>query len=154
MTSITYRNVFESFLGKVEDYDFVNMSIDDIYEILTDYLHSVVSQPYVRRLFASIALDDQVQDIEFTMSHPVDPDADTDFVVEMLAKGVVVEWLKPQVRGSKLNVKQVFGTKEEKFFSQAQHISEIRGLLEDTENELRKMIRDRGYINNGYVDGV
>ena len=44
MTSITYRNVFESFLGKVEDYDFVNMNIDDIYEILTDYLHSVVSQ--------------------------------------------------------------------------------------------------------------
>ena len=88
------------------------------------------------------------------MSYPVAPDADTDFVVEMLAKGVVVEWLKPQVRGSKLNVKQVFGTKEEKFFSQAQHISEIRGLLEDTENELRKMIRDRGYINNGYVDGV
>lgn len=154
MTSITYENVFESFLGKVEDYDFVKMSIDDAYEILTDYLHSVVSQPYVRRLFASLTLDDQVQDIEFEMSYPLDPNYDTDFVIEVLAKGVLVEWLKPQVRGSKLNLKQVFGTKEEKFFSQAQHVSEIRGLLNDTEIELRKLIRDRGYINNEYIDGV
>lgn len=153
MTSITYENVFESFLGKIKDYDFVNMNIDDVHGILTEYLHSVVSKPYVRRLFASIVLDDQVQDIEFTMSHPVDPDADTDFVIEMLAKGVVVEWLKPQVR-SKLNTIQMLGTKEEKFFSQAQHLTTLRELLTDTENEFRKEIRDRGYINNGYVDGV
>lgn len=153
MTSITYENVFESFLGKIKDYDFVNMNIDDVYGILTEYLHSVVSKPYVRRLFASIALDDQVHDIEFTMSYPVDPDADTDFVIEMLAKGVVVEWLKPQVR-SKLNIIQMLGTKEEKFFSQALHITALRELLKDTDNEFRKEIRDRGYINNGYVDGV
>ena len=153
MTSITYKDVFESFLDKVTDFDFVDINIDDAYELFASHLHAVVAQPYVRRLFSSITLDDKVQDIDFEMSYPTDVNADTDFVIEVLARGVVVEWLKPQVR-SKVNVAQFFGTKEERFFSQANHLAEARALLSDVEAELRKLIRDRGYISNGYVNGT
>lgn len=153
MSSIAYTTVFEAFLGKVSDYDFVTISETDLNELLVEKLHAVLSQSYIRRLFSSLTLDDSASSITFTMDQSVDEGADTDFVVEILAKGIVVEWLKPLVR-SKVNVAQMFGTKEQKFYSQSSHLSEIRALLEDTELELRKEIRDRGYISNGYLDAT
>lgn len=151
MSSITYQSVFEAFLGKVSDFDFVTLDENVVNEVLTEKLHTVVASSYIRRLFSSITLDDGAQEITYLIDTSVDEISDYEFVKEILAKGLVIEWLKPQVR-SKVNISQFFATKEQKMFSQAQHLSEIRGLLEDTELELRKEIRDRGYIHNGYVD--
>ena len=36
-------------------------------------------------------------------------------------------------------------------YSQSNHLAEIRGLLEDAELDLRRTIRDRGYIYNSYL---
>jgi len=153
MSSITYDEVFGAFLGKITDFDFVKFEEEDVYALMGDWLRSTIATSYVRRLFSAITLDDENKNIDFTMLDVVDENADIDFVREILAKGMVIAWLKPQVR-SKLNISQFFATKEQKMFSQANHLEEIRALLEDTELELRKEIRDRGYINNGYLDAT
>ena len=152
MASLSYDEIFSDFLGSVTDYDLASIDIDDMYGLMTEYLHKALSQSYVRRLFASVNFDDVVQNLTFEMDNNVDDAADLDFVKYILSKGMVVEWLKPQVR-SKVNIAQFFGGKEEKWFSQAQHLSELRGLLEDTQLEMRKAIRDRGYIYNPYLEG-
>lgn len=152
MASLSYDEIFSDFLGSVTDYDLASIDIDDMYGLMTEYLHKALSQSYVRRLFASVNFDDVVQNLTFEMDNSVDDAADLDFVKYILSKGMVVEWLKPQVR-SKVNIAQFFGGKEEKWFSQAQHLSELRGLLEDTQLEMRKAIRDRGYIYNPYLEG-
>ena len=150
MASLSYDEIFSDFLGSVTDYGLASIDIDDMYGLMTEYLHKTLSLSYVRRLFSSISLDDTVQEFSFAVINAVDDDADVDFVKSILSKGMVVEWLKPQVR-SKLNIAQMFGGKEQKFYAQSNHLSELRGLLEDTKLEMRKEIRDRGYIYNPYL---
>ena len=150
MASLSYDEIFSDFLGSVTDYGLASIDIDDMYGLMTEYLHKTLSLSYVRRLFSSVSFDDTIQVVTFEVINIVDEVADIDFVRSILSKGMVVEWLKPQVR-SKLNVAQMFGGKEQKFYAQSNHLSELRGLLEDVQLELRKEIRDRGYIYNPYL---
>ena len=152
MASLSYDEIFSDFLGSVTDYDLASISLDDMYGLMTEYLHKALSQTYVRRLFSTVEFDDTLQILSFEMANVVDEAADLDFTRYILSKGMVIEWLKPLVR-SKTNIAQMFSGKEEKFYSQAQHLSELRGLLDDTKAELRKTIRDRGYIYNPYLEG-
>ena len=150
MASLSYDEIFSDFLGSVTDYELASIDIDDMYGLMTEYLHKTLSLSYVRRLFSSLNLDDTIQEMSFEVVNSVDDAADLDFIKYILSKGMVVEWLKPQVR-SKLNIAQFFGGKEQKFYAQSNHLSELRGLLEDTQLEMRKAIRDRGYIYNPYL---
>ena len=150
MTSLSYDEVFDDFLGRVADFDFSTMDESTANYLMAEYLQKVVSRPYIRRLFNSINTDQEIHLLEFEMVDVVDEDADLEFVKTILSKGMVVEWLEPQVR-TKVNIAQFFGGKEQKYYSQSNHISELRGLLEDTEKELKAEIRDRGYIYNAYL---
>ena len=151
MTSLSYEEIFSYFLGSVTDYDIAKLDMSSAYQLMAEYLHKALAKTYCRRLFSSISLDDEVQTISFEMASVVDDEADLEFVKNILSKSMVIEWLEPQVR-SKVNVAQFFGAKEQKMFSQATHLSELRGLLADTENEVRKLIRDRGYVYNSYLE--
>lgn len=150
MTSLSYDEVFNDFLGRIADYDFSKMDESTANYLMSEYLQKVLSRPYIRRLFSSISYDKEIHLIEFEMAKVVDEDADLEFVKTILSKGMVVEWLEPQVR-NRVNIAQFFGGKEQKYYSQSNHISELRALLEDTEIELRREIRDRGYIYNSYL---
>ena len=150
MTSLSYDEVFNDFLGRIADYDFSKMDESTANYLMSEYLQKVLSRPYIRRLFSSISYDKEIHLIEFGMAKVVDEDADLEFVKTILSKGMVVEWLEPQVR-NRVNIAQFFGGKEQKYYSQSNHISELRALLEDTEIELRREIRDRGYIYNSYL---
>lgn len=151
MTSIKYDEIFSYFLGEITDYGLAAMNISDAYELMAEYLHKSISIPYVRRLFSSISAYDNVQFVEYEMNFENSENEDKDFVTIILSKAMLIQWLEPQVR-SKVNIAQFLGGKEQSMYSQANHISELRGMLEDTQLELRKMIRDRGYINNEYLE--
>ena len=153
MTSLSYDEVFDGFLEEMGDFDFSNMDESTANYLMSEYLQKVLSRPYIRRLFSSISYDKEIHLIEFEMADVVDEDADLEFVKTILSKGMVVEWLKPQVR-NKVNTAQFFGGKEQEWFSQASHLKELRGLLEDTEISLRGEIRDRGYIYNPYLEST
>jgi hypothetical protein len=49
---------------------------------------------------------------------------------------------------------QVFGGREQKWFSQSQDLNELQNLLENAESEVRNLIRDRGFIWNSYLNNV
>lgn len=118
------------------------------------WLHSVMSKPYTRKIFTQLTYDDEILSLTYELKNVLDKNNDDiDFVLELFAVGMVIEWLEPQVK-SVLNTKQFFGGKEEKFYAQSTHINELRGLLKDTKLEYHKMIRDRGYILNSYINGV
>jgi hypothetical protein len=153
MTSLSYDEVFDDFLGRVADYDFSIMDESTANYLMSEYLQKVLARPYIRRLFSSVSADKEIHLIQFEVAEKVDDDADLEFVKTILSKGMVVEWLEPQVK-NKVNISQFFGGKEQKFYSQSNHIAELRGLLEDTERELRGEIRDRGYIYNPYLENT
>ena len=140
----TFEDIFSRFYLRVEDYKIPGLNEEVVTEILGGYMRSVVSKPFVRRLFSSINLDTDVEEIEYTMREPWDDGSDQDFVEELLALGMVSEWLSPRYH-STLNTSQFFSNKEQSWYSQANHMSELKAMYEKSQIDLRKYIRDRGY---------
>ena len=152
MTSLDYNKIYSRLFGRIEAYDFIELPTDDLNEFLCNWLHSASANPYVRKLFTTFNLDDEIQTMTYEMKHSVDEFADEDFIIDVISLGMVVTWLEPKVNSIN-NIAQMFGSKEEKFYSQSQHLSELRGLINDSKKTQRRMIADRGYVWNSYLGG-
>ena len=148
MTSLKLDDVYSSFLDKVTDFDIGNYEEDVQKELLIGYLKGALGIPYLRAIFTTITIDDYEETINYTLK--TEDGCDEQFIIELLSKGMVIKWLEPQVK-SKVNIAQMFGGKEQRFFSQATHLGEIKDLLENERIELNKLIRDRGSIYNPYL---
>lgn len=149
MTS-EYDGIYSRFLLRVTDYEFSGFSEHLAKEMMNGWMKATLSRPYVRRLFSSLTVDDDGEMVEFELKNPIDDASDQDFVEEIIAEGMVVQWLTPKVQ-SVLNVSQIFTNSEQEFYSQSAHLKEIKSLLDSTKANLRKLIRDRGYFYNSYL---
>lgn len=137
-------DVFTRFYLRVEDYKIAGMDEQIANEMLSGYLRQTISKPFIRRLFSAISYDEDVGEIEYTMRESWDDDADRDFVEEALAMGMVYQWLSTQYHTVR-NTVQMFSNKEQAFFSQANHMTELREMYNRANTDFRKFIRDRSY---------
>lgn len=154
MASLSYDDIYSRVLDKITDYDFLNLTDSEIYGNLTRKMKIALSKPYLRRLLSSVVYDDDIQVLNYTLSYPTaDEEADNDFVCEAIALGVVVAWLEPKVKTTNLIHQQFTSSKESKWYNQRDHLSELRALLKSCKYEQQSLIRDKGFINNSYVDG-
>lgn len=151
MASIDYSVIYSRFYTKVGAYDFLDLSDTQVNDFLCNWLHSSVSKPYIRELFSALSLDDDIMRLTYEMTYPFE-EGDDEFVIEVLAQGIAIEWMTPKVR-SALNTTNFFGSKEEKVFSPAAHLKTLQDVLTVMKREQRRMIADRGYIRNRYTDG-
>lgn len=149
MTS-DYEDIYSRFYLRVEDYNIVGLEKKLVENMMNGWMKSVLSKPYVRRLFATLDNDEDVEEIDYELKFPVSDEEDQDFVEELIATGMTVEWLRPKYN-STLLTSQFFSNSEQKFYSQANHMTELKDMYHRAENDLRKLIRDRGYINNQYL---
>lgn len=145
---LPYETVFSRTRGRVNDPKELSLSENDLLDIYTERLHNVIGKPRVRRLFSSIAFDDEIQQIDFTLNNSVDEASDIDFVTDLLILGMTIEWLQPQV-DSILHTSVMIGGKEEKLLDN--HSNMIKR-LDSMKTELNKMIRDYGYMYNSYIN--
>ena len=152
MASLFYDTIYSRLFGKIEAYDFIELPENDLNDFLCNWIHSASANPYVRKLFITFSLDDEIQSISYEMKYSVDELTDEEFIIEILSLGMVVAWLEPKINSIN-NIAQMFGSKEEKFYSQSQHLSELRSLVNDSKKTQRRMIADRGYVWNSYLDG-
>ena len=145
---LSYSTLFSRVLNKINDPKELSLDESDLLEIYTERLHSVVGKPRVRRLFSSLSLDDEIQEMTFTLNNSVDEESDKDFVLEILSLGMAIEWLQPQV-DSIIHTSVMIGGKEEKKLLD-NHKNMIER-LDSMKKEQNKMIRDYGYIYNSYI---
>ena len=145
---LSYSILFSRVLNKINDPKELQLNENDLLEIYTERLHSVVGKPRVRRLFSSISLDDEIQEMTFTLNNSVDEESDKDFVLEILSLGMAIEWLQPQV-DSVIHTSVMIGGKEEKKLLD-NHKNMIER-LDSMKKEQNKMIRDYGYMYNSYI---
>ena len=145
---LSYSTLFSRVLNKINDPKELSLDENDLLEIYTERLHSVVGKPRVRRLFSSISLDDEIQEITFILNNSVDEESDKDFVLEILSLGMAIEWLQPQV-DSVIHTSVMIGGKEEKKLLD-NHKNMIER-LDSMKKEQNKMIRDYGYMYNSYI---
>ena len=145
---LSYSTLFSRVLNKINDPKELSLDESDLLEIYTERLHSVVGKPRVRRLFSSISLDDEIQEMTFTLNNSVDEESDKDFVLEILSLGMAIEWLQPQV-DSVIHTSVMIGGKEEK--KVLDNHKNMIDRLDSMKKEQNKMIRDHGYMYNSYI---
>ena len=136
---LSYSTLFSRVLNKINDQKELSLDENDLLEIYTERLHSVVGKPRVRRLFSSISLDDEIQEMTFTLNNSVDEESDKDFVLEILSLGMAIEWLQPQV-DSVIHTSVMIGGKEEKKL--LDNHKNMIDRLDSMKKEQNKMIRD------------
>ena len=147
-TILPYFTLISRILNKINYPKDLFFDENYLLEIYTDRLHSVVRKPRVRRLFSSISLDDEIQEMTFTLNNSVDEESDTDFVLEILSLGMAIEWLQPQV-DSVIHTSVMIGGKEEKKL--LDNHKNMIDRLDSMKKEQNKMIRDYGYMYNSYI---
>ena len=145
---LSYSTLFSRVLNKINDTKELSLDENDLLEIYTERLHSVVGKPRVRRLFSSLSLDDEIQEMTFTLNNSVDEESDTDFVLEIMSFGMAIEWLQPQV-DSVIHTSVMIGLKEDKKL--LDNHKNMIDRLDSMKKEQNKMIRDYGYMYNSYI---
>ena len=147
--TLSYEMVFSRARGRINDPKELALKETDLIEIYTERLHNVMGNSRIRRLFSSVVLDDEIQEMEFTLNNSVDETSDKDFVCDILMLGMTIEWLQPQV-DSVLHTSVMIGGKEEKKI--LDNHKNMTDRLNSMKKELHRMIRDYGYMYNSYIN--
>ena len=150
MTS-TYNDIYSRFLIKVRDYEFAGLPEPNATGQMLEWLRSALSQPYIVRIFDTFSADDEIAELEYTLTDVTNEYMDKNFVEELLGYQMIVEWLQPKVKTTTLIHQMVTNSKEQKFYAQANQLAQLQELLANAENKVRFMLRDRGYIWNSYL---
>ena len=138
MTS--YEVVYGRFLNSIKDFNLAELDDHTLNEMLRDWLHTAI----VKTRTSSNLMDRNDTDEVFNTIL-------SDLDIELLAMGMRLAWLD-QTLNSTDNVLMFIGGKEEKFFSQANHIAELRALRADTLREMQQLYTYSTYTNNSYFD--
>lgn len=139
MTS--YESIYERALSKITDPLLARLPEEDLENMLNGWLKSAIAK--MRKCQSDLSdRDEELKQFNVDLLN---------VEVEILAILMAREWLFPQLN-SALVTSQVFGGKEEKFYSQAAHLSELKELDEKLRLEARQLSRDFTYSNNDYFD--
>ena len=153
MTS-SYQDIYSRFLIKVRDYEFAGLPEPTATEEMLDWLRSSLSQPYIFEIFEDFTADDEIAEMTYTLTDSINDYQDKNFVEELLAYQMVCAWVTPKVQTTTLLNQMITNSKEQRFYAQANHLDQLRALLADSEDKVRSMLRDRGYIYNSYLGNI
>lgn len=147
---LPYETVFSRARIKIDDVKELFLDDNDLLELNTERLHSIVGDERVINKFSSFTMDDEIQQIEFEMKYPVSDFVDKEYVTELFALGMSIQWLKPQVESRK-STARMLGTKEEK--NMQNNYSKMIDRLDSLEHKFSQKLASHGYINNSYLRG-
>lgn len=151
MTS-SYNDIYSRFLNKIRDYEFAGLPEPNATEKMREWLQSVLSHTYIYRIFETFSADDEIAEFEYTLKTSVDEYSDKHFVEELLGNAMVYEWMSEKVNSTTLLNQMITNSKESRFFSQQQHLAQLRAVQADAETKVRSMLRDKGYNYNSYLE--
>lgn len=138
MTS--YEKIYNRFLARTTDFNLAELDDFSLNEMLKNWLYSAIIKT---RTSSDLSARDEEN--EAFMNDLSDLD------VELLAMGMTLAWLDQTLNSTELTL-QFLGGKEEKFFSQANHISELRNLRADTLREMQQLYTYDTYNRNDFFD--
>lgn len=136
-----YEKIYNRFSQKITDFNLVELDNDSLGEMLLGWLNSAIVR--IRRCKHDLTKrDDELLEFAEDLS---------DIELELLAMGMVDAWVS-QYLNSTENVLQMIGGKEEKYYSQASHMAEIRSIKEENLREMNRLHNYYTYTNNSYLD--
>lgn len=144
MTS-SYDEIYSKFLGLITDHKLLALPKDKAYDLMFETMNLVKGRPKVNRLFSTLVYDDEIMTLSYTLRDSLNDTYDKNFVEDVFANGMVVAWYEKLVN-SDTHIKQYFGDKETRFYSEANHMTAVKELLMQARKFLdRDFIRDHGW---------
>ena len=137
MTS--YEKIYNRFLSRTTDFNLAELDDYTLNEMLKNWLCSAIIKA---RTESDLSRDDE---------NEVFVNELTDLDIELLAMGMTLAWLDQTLNSTELTL-QFLGGKEEKFYSQSAHISELRALRADTLREMQQLYTYDTYNNNDFFN--
>lgn len=140
MAATTFDEIYDRFMPKITDFTLVEMNDSDFYDTLEIYLISAVAK--VRELkIGGFEIDEVNKNFAYNLSN---------LEKEIVALGMVQEWLEPQLN-SVLLTKQYVSSKEENFFAQHNHLNMLRNLKNDIHLEKQRLVSRYKLLHNKYL---
>jgi hypothetical protein len=138
MTS--YSKVYGRFFSRLRDFNLAELDDYTLSVMLKEWLRSAIVKVRTSSDFSARDDDEEV----FTEDL-------SDLDIELLSMGMTLAWLDQTLNSTELTL-QFIGGKEEKYYSQANHIAELRALREDTLREMLKLYTYNTYLDDSYFD--
>lgn len=136
-----YSTIYEKCLSKITDPSLLQLTEEDLENMLYGWLMSAVAKH--RKCQNDLSdRDEELKQFNVDL---------LDVEQEILAILMVREWISQQLHSVTLTL-QVFSGKEAKYYSQAQHIAELRELDQQLRIEAQQLSRDYTYTDNDYFD--
>ena len=134
-----YEKIYNRFLNGMTDFNLLDIDDDTLRDMLKDWLHSSIVKV---RTSSDLTCDDELEVFNNDL---------TELDVELLSMGMRLAWLDQHLNSTE-NVLQFIGGKEEKYYSQANHMAELRELRKETLREMNSLHNYATYTNNSYFD--
>ena len=67
-----YENIFERFYPLITDPNFYRLQKSYVTNLMAGWLHNAVAEPYIRKIFSQISLDDDMEEITFELDNSID----------------------------------------------------------------------------------
>ena len=135
MTS--YGVIYDRFLNTTTDFDLADLDDHTLSEMLKGWLNSAAIRT---RTTSNLSRDDDIETFDNDLS---------DLDIELLAMGMTMAWLDQTINSTELTLMMI-GGKEEKYYSQSNHIAELRAMREDIRLEMKRLHSYHTYTNNSY----
>lgn len=136
-----YSTLYDRALAQITDPLLAYLPEEDLETMLHDWLMDAIVEPVVGKYNFSDR-NEELKQFNFDIS-----DRDQ----KILSLHMVRAWLAPQLRSVTLT-QQVFSGKESKYYSQSQHIAEMRALDADLQRQADLLFCRGTYLNNDYFD--
>ena len=136
-----YSTLYERALAQITDPLLAQLPEEDLENMLHGWLMDAIVEPVVGE-YDFTDRDEELKQFNFDISERDQ---------KILSIHMVRGWLAPQIRSVTLT-NQVFGGKEEKFYSQAPHLTEMRNLDADLQRQADLLFCRGTYLDNEYFD--
>ena len=134
-----YEKIYNRFLSRTTDFNLAELDDYTLNNMLKSWLHSAIIKA---RTSTNLSHNDENEVFVNELSG---------LDVELLAMGMTLAWLDQTLNSTELTL-MMLGGKEEKFYSQSAHISELRNLRADTLREMQQLYTYDTYNNNDFFD--
>ena len=114
MGSIEFDTIYSRALSRINDLKLAGYTESDFYEVMLEWLKSCSSSPRFRKLFSSFVIDEDAEEVAFSMNCEVDDVYDTEFVTTLLAKGIILNYLPSRLEDTVHLATMIGGTEEKK----------------------------------------
>lgn len=134
-----YREIYRWAGKKLEDPSYASLTDDELAEMFYEWMLSAIAQ------FRKCEHDLSERDDELGQFNDDLLDIEKEILGTLTAKA----WLEPQLN-SALLTRQVFSEKEQKFYSQKEHLTGLENRYDRLTKEAQRLHRDYTYAHSSY----